>query len=97
MAWFIAEPVEQDSQGSNPVILWIASWNEYRIDISHRGYRSTPIRYCPWCGHRLPDSKKALWLKTLYELGYSDPTGADHIPEEFGTDKWWRMREGDTP
>lgn len=47
MAWFIAEPVERESQGANPVILWIAPWDEYRIDISHRGYSSTLIRFCP--------------------------------------------------
>lgn len=90
MAWFIAEPVERDSQGPNPVILWLGAWNEYRIDISHRGYSSTLIRFCPWCGRRLPDSKRVLWHETLVALGYEDPGGDDNIPEEFETDQWWR-------
>jgi hypothetical protein len=89
MAWFISEPVELESQGPNPVILWIASWNEYRIDISHRGHASTLIRYCPWCGVRLPESRQELWFRTLHDRGYADPSEMD-IPEEFNTDAWWR-------
>src|SRR5438105_15799963 len=87
MAWFIAEPVEWESQGPNPVILWIASTNEYLIDISWRGNHSTPIYFCPWCGQRLPPSLRDKWYQTLYRMGYSDPGGEDDILEEFQSDK----------
>jgi|SRR6516162_2003866 len=91
MAWFISKPVEWESQGPNPVILWLPQWNEYRIDISHRGHASTSIYFCPWCGKKLPEPKTDLWYKTLYELGYDDPSEQD-IPDEFNTDAWWRGR-----
>ncbi len=92
MAWFISEPVEWESQGANPVIMWISSWDEYRIEISRMGNSSTVIYYCPWCGTKLPESKSDLWYETLYKLGYSDP-GEQEIPNEFDSDKWWRKRD----
>ena len=68
---------------------WIARWDEYRIPMSYDGYAATLIRHCPWCGHKLPDSKRSLWYERLKSLGYSDP-GNDDIPDEFETDAWWR-------
>jgi len=91
MAWFISSPVEWDGQPPNPVIQWISSWNEYRIEISHSGTTAIRISYCPWCGTRLPAPKADLWFETLYKLGYGDP-GNDDIPEEFQTDRWWRTQ-----
>ena len=89
MAWFIAEPVEWPSQGPNPIMMWIASWDEYRINIPTGGHTSVRIRHCPWCGTRLPESKRALWHETLEAMGYADP-GNDDIPKEFNSDAWWR-------
>jgi len=91
MAWFISEPIEWELQGSNPVILWISAWNEYRIDISHRGNSSTIIQFCPWCGKQLPKSKQCEWYQVLWAMGYQDPSEQE-VPEEFNTDSWWRGR-----
>jgi hypothetical protein len=89
MASAIAHPIETLHQGPNRVLDWIACWDEYRIPMSYDGYSATPIRHCPWCGHRLPDSKRSLWYERLKSLGYSDP-GNEDLPDEFGTDEWWR-------
>ena len=89
MAWFISKPIESESQGANPVIAWISQLDEYRIEISREGNKSTLIYYCPWCGAKLPESKQRLWYETLYKLGYSDPS-EQIIPREFNSDKWWR-------
>lgn len=91
MAWFISEPVEWESQGPNPVILYSASHREYRIDISHRGKSSTLIQYCPWCGKKLPSSLTDKWYETLNELGFADP-GEQEIPEKFNLDLWWKEK-----
>jgi len=90
IAWFISEPVEHGTR-PNPVILWNPRWREYRIDISWRGHASTRIRFCPWCGTRLPEPLSDNWYNTLHEMGYDDP-GEDDIPSEFNTDQWWRDR-----
>ena len=91
MAWFISEPVEWESQGPNPVILYIAPHREYRIDISHRGKTSTPIQYCPWCGMKLPEPLTGIWHETLNELGFTDPEEQE-IPEKFNSDAWWKEK-----
>jgi len=92
MAYAIAHTVKILHQGPNPVLNWDASFDEYRIPISYGGYWSTLIKYCPFCGSKLPDSKQELWYQTLYGMGYTDP-GEQEIPKAFNTDQWWRQRE----
>ena len=89
MAWFISKPIEYESQGPNPVIAWVASWNEYWIEISRLGNSATVIYFCPWCAQRLPASLRDEWYQTLYSMGYDDP-GMDDLPPEFNSDLWWR-------
>lgn len=94
MAYYVAHPMETGHQGPNRVIDWVSSWDEYHIPMSYDGYRATRILFCPWCGIRLRDSKKELWYKALYQLGYTDPGGEEEIPEEFKSDLWWRKNGG---
>ena len=89
MAFAISEPVLTPHQGSNRIIDWIASWNEYRIPMPHEGYASALIRHCPWCGVRLPASRRDEWYRTLWGLGYDDP-GEQELPPEHESDHWWR-------
>ncbi len=91
MAYAISYPVETLHQGRNRVLDWEACLDEYLIPISYDGYKATIINYCPFCGSRLPKSKKDLWYKTLYDMGYDDP-GEQSLPEEFYSDKWWRKQ-----
>jgi hypothetical protein len=91
IAYYISRPVECQSQGPNRVLDWIAPWNEYRIPVSYDGNASTLISFCPWCAAKLPESRRDLWYKTLYELGYTDPS-EQNVPEEFNSDMWWRKR-----
>ena len=92
MAWFISDPVETEHQGPNPVIMYSNAHREYRIDISHRGYRSTIIKFCPWCGTERPSSLNDTWYNTLYDMGYGDPGEDEDVPDEFDSDKWWKDR-----
>jgi hypothetical protein len=91
MAWFISGPVEDRHQGPNVVMLYIEIHREYRINMPRNGYRSTIIRFCPWCGQHLPKPLTKLWYDMLNSLGYADP-GNDELPEEFNTDRWWKER-----
>jgi hypothetical protein len=89
LAWFICHPVEGEYKDLSPVILWLRPWNEYRLHLSHDGFASTRIDYCPWCGTKLPADKEQLWYETLHRMGYANPA-EDDIPPEFRTDQWWR-------
>ncbi|HEY3386863.1 MAG TPA: hypothetical protein VGK46_10155 [Saprospiraceae bacterium] len=46
------------------------------------------ISYCPWCGSKLPESKRDRWFEDMRQLGFEDEY--DDIPEEYTTDEWWR-------
>nr|WP_315363600.1 hypothetical protein [Cytobacillus firmus] len=64
-------------------------FDEYGLIIHDGGASSISIYYCPWCGNKLPESKRDLWFDTLEELGFDDPI-EQRIPYEFMTDKWYK-------
>jgi hypothetical protein len=70
------------------LIFYSAKFDEYGIIIHDGGSSFIEISFCPWCGTKLPMSKRDLWFDTLEELGYDDPFDQD-IPEEFRSDKWY--------
>lgn len=44
--------------------------------------------YCPWCGAKLPESKRADWFDELEKLGFDAPITDDGIPDEYKSAKW---------
>jgi Domain of unknown function (DUF6980) len=74
-------------------------FDEYGIYV-HDGGGSAwmVISFCPWCGARLPASRRDEWSDTLGRLGFDDPPSQE-IPPEFKTDAWWRHRpeQGNRP
>jgi hypothetical protein len=72
------------------LVFYAPAYDEYGI--TRPGKRSyVLIHYCPWCGTRLPDSRRGKWYSTLEELGY-DPHG-ENIPGAFLSDAWYRGSE----
>ena len=74
------------------LIYYDNKFNEYGIIIRDGGRSYTDIYFCPWCGIKLPESKRNLWFDTLNSLGYDDPT-FQVIPEEFRSDEWYRQNK----
>ena len=53
------------------------------------------LKYCPWCGTKLPESLLFKINEILEEeYGLDDPDGEDasKVPPEFHTDEWWKKR-----
>lgn len=71
------------------LIYYLAKFDEYSLIIHDGGSSSVGIEYCPWCGTKLPESKRDLWFDRLEELGYDDFYEQD-IPKEFHTGEWYR-------
>ena len=71
------------------IIYYWDKFNEYGIAIHDGGASSIVISFCPFCGEKLPDSKRDLWFDTLEKLGFDDPMEQD-IPKQFLTDQWYR-------
>ncbi len=74
------------------LIKYEAMFDEYGIIIHDGGTSVIGINFCPWCGAKLPESKRNLWFEELEKLGYKDPWD-QNIPEKFKTDAWYRTAE----
>ena len=48
------------------------------------------IEFCPWCGKKLPNSKRNEWFDEIEKLRI-EPSSED-IPEKYLTKKWYRER-----
>ena len=61
-------------------------FDEYSIPHGD-GISKMTINNCPWCGIRLPESKRDLWFDTLESIGYDDPLEQE-IPEQYRSKRW---------
>jgi hypothetical protein len=83
------------SQHPNPfdcpdnLISYLPKFDEYGLIVHGGGSSSIFINHCPWCGEKLPESKRDLWFERLEALGYDNPSEQD-IPNEFLTDEWYK-------
>ena len=84
---FFNTPEEIDNPDA--IIKYIPKFDEYGIPIYDGGTSMIGINYCPWCGTKLPDSKRDLWFDTLEKKKVNIDL-EDEIPEEFKTSKWYK-------
>lgn len=71
------------------LIAYSPAFDEYGL-IIHDGSGSTlAISACPFCGTKLPASRRDEWFDRLEALGFDDPLAAD-IPAEYRSSAWWR-------
>ncbi|GAA3293073.1 hypothetical protein Dvina_43700 [Dactylosporangium vinaceum] len=75
------------------VVVYMPRFDEYGLPIRDGGTSMVVIGYCPWCGARLPESRRDAWFDEMDRLGL-DPW-EDELPEEFQTDAWWHKGEAD--
>lgn len=63
------------------VIHYLSKFDEYFI-------ADYIIHHCPWCGKKLPNSKRDLWFDTLKKMGITD-IDKQRIPKRFESDAWF--------
>jgi hypothetical protein len=51
------------------LIQYSPKFEEYGIIVHDGGESYVVFQFCPWCGTRLPESKRDLWFDTLQGLG----------------------------
>lgn len=92
MAYQLDQGCEEHSSPSecpDAVVTHTPKFDEYGLRIHDGGTSVIAIQFCPWCGTRLPASRRDEWFTRLEELGYDEPSVQD-IPDEFKTDAWYR-------
>ncbi len=78
------------------VVYYDCVFDEYGIPIKDTLEEVAPsyivIAHCPWCGAKLPDSKRERWFDELEALGYDNPM-EQTIPEAYRSAEWYRKKE----
>jgi hypothetical protein len=73
------------------LIFYSLKFDEYGLIVHDGGSSYIMIEFCPWCGTKLPESKRDLWVDTLEELGFDEPFEQE-IPQKFRSDEWYRSK-----
>lgn len=68
-------------------------FDEYGLIIHDGSASGIIISFCPFCGSKLPKSKRDLWFDTVEKLGYEPDLDNPEVPQEFHTDEWWKKRK----
>ena len=71
------------------LVNYIPKFDEYGLIIHDGGSSSREIKFCPWCGSKLPASKRDAWFNKLEKMGFDNPA-EQNIPMEFNSDAWHR-------
>ena len=77
---------------SQRLILYSARFDEYMLLNSPDSISGICIEYCPWCGQKLPASKRERWFDELDELGIEYSLfDTEQVPEAYLNDEWWKL------
>lgn len=69
------------------LISYEPEFDEYGIIIHDGGTGSVSIKFCPFCGTKLPSSKRDKWFNKMEKLGIDIDN--DEIPKEYLNYGWW--------
>lgn len=78
----------QEHIEENNLIYYSDVFDEYGINCVEDGSSYVLIEYCPWCGRKLPFSKREKWFEELEKLGIEDPLCDEQIPEKYKNSCW---------
>lgn len=81
--------MDQHPQNDWDAISYDPRFDEYTLP---SGGGLQQLFYCPFCGDRLPDSKRDEWFDQLAARGVADPW-RDELPVEYHSDAWWKASD----
>jgi hypothetical protein len=73
------------------LIEYLPQFDEYGIIVHDGGTSSILIQFCPWCGTKLPPSRRAQWFEEVETLGFSNPED-ERLPAKYRTDEWHKSK-----
>jgi len=72
------------------LITYIPKWDVYGIIIHDGGSSFIKIKFCPWCGFKLPESKFERRMNELEAMGFDFEDPDAELPAGYEDDTWWR-------
>jgi hypothetical protein len=81
----------EDFDNVDTPLIYSIKFDEYGLKICDGGSSSILIANCPWCGQKLPESKRDRWFNELEKLGIKNPW-TDEVPDKYLTDEWYGGR-----
>lgn len=72
------------------IIDYIAKFDEFQLMKSD--VRLT-ILFCPWCGIKLPQSRRDQWFDAMDALGIDPWQSPDAVPEPYRSDAWFKRAQ----
>jgi len=83
-----SEWADGHSWPADVLVAYLPKFDEYGIVVHDGGSSMIQIHFCPWCGTRLPPSRRDEWFDSLRAQGI-DPL-SDDIPPKYRDDAWYR-------
>ncbi len=69
------------------LIHYAPTFREYGLIVHDGGESSVEIKYCPWCGARLPSPLRDEWFGRLEQLGLEP--NSPFLPKAMQSAEWW--------
>lgn len=80
-----------DGDIEDKLIHYNPCFNEYGIPFPDGSSSMLIIHFCPWCGKRLPQSRRYQWCDLIEQMGFNPED--NRIPSEYRTNEWWAKGE----
>ena len=76
------------------LIFYSKRFDEYMIPEAHGTDSGILLCFCPWCGNKLPESKRMRWFEELDALDIEFSLfDTEQVPPEYLSDAWWKKTE----
>ncbi len=70
-------------------LIYVEKFDEIGLKVNDGGSSFVELAYCPWCGAKLPESRRDEWFNKLEAAGIDPHSG--NIPEEFQSGAWYKQ------
>jgi hypothetical protein len=74
------------------IVHYSQKWDHYYVKVENVDSIIQEIYYCPWCGLKLPLSRRDAWFDALEKLGIDPVQNPELVPREFKSSQWWEVK-----
>ena len=88
---FCCQMMQDNIRDKQIPLIYQRKYRQFGIEVMDGGTSYILIKYCPFCGKKLPSQLRDKWFKELEKLGIADPL-VSKIPNKFNSDLWWKNK-----